>query len=144
MSWRSSTLRQQSGLNMRSLLPHRWKHLLWKDELGDEFLLLKFGEVCRYGRTTLRAYIWSHTKAVRVQNLGGKLKIKTDDGLFIVDFPHDLLASVIRLGAFRRRPPKRGRWIQDKEERLGHRILPFNPALAQLRSLRNACWQFGG
>jgi hypothetical protein len=50
----------------------------------------------------------------------------TDDSLhfFQIDARH--LPMLISLGAFKRRPRKKGRWVKDKEKLLGHRILPVD------------------
>ena len=50
---------------MIDLITRREKQLLYKDELGDVFLLLKYGEVFRYSKNVLRVIISLHSKAVQ-------------------------------------------------------------------------------
>ncbi|GAJ17445.1 unnamed protein product, partial [marine sediment metagenome] len=39
------------------------------------------------------------------------------------------LGRLIALGAFKRRPNIKGKWLKSKEQLLGHRIKVFQPAL---------------
>ena len=115
---------------MRSLLTEKQKHLLWKDELGDDFIILKYAEVYRYSKDTLRVCCWSRKKALQLINRGVVLaKDRTDDYLYYLDVNLKNLSLLIELGAFKRRPNIRGKWIAKKEELLSHKIKPFQPAL---------------
>ena len=121
---------KEESLNMKSLLTEKQKHLLWKDELGDDFIILKYAEVYRYSKTTLRVSCWSRKKALQLINKGVVLdKDRTDDLLYHLDVNIKDLPLLIALGTFKRRPNIRGKWIAEKEELLGHKIIPFQPAL---------------
>jgi len=117
-------------LNIRSLIDARLKHMLWKDECGDDLLLTKSGEIYRYSKTHLRAILWNRSKASQMRNKGYVQTHATDDGLFLINFPKDDLIPVIsHLGRFRKRPNLSGDWLNDKRERLAHQIIPFKPSL---------------
>jgi hypothetical protein len=132
MSARPTTQAQKLSLNMRSILPSRFKHMLWKDELGEDFVLTKSGEIYRYGQNELRAILWSATKCSLMQERGARLDHKTDDGLFLLNFPISELQAVISLlGSFRRRPSIKGAWVKDKQARLAHQVIAYRPTLVE-------------
>jgi hypothetical protein len=115
---------------MRSILPSRFKHMLWKDELGEDFVLTKSGEIYRYSQGELRTILWSFIKSSQMQERGARLEHRTYDGLFLLNFPISELQNVILLrGAFRKRPDIKGTWVKDKQARLAHQIIPYRPSL---------------
>ena len=115
---------------MNSLITEKQKHLLWRDEIGFPFLLLKYAEVYKYSDSTLRLFVFIPSKLPPLRKLGVILKEeRTDDGLYILDIKTKDLAQIIQLGQFKKRPHIKGRWIRDKEKRLGHRIYPYRPRL---------------
>ena len=120
---------------MRTLITKEHKHLLWKDELfgapgstNHTFLLLKYTEIYKYSENTLRLYIWNYPKWLQLRKKGVILnELPSDEPFHIVDVKVACLPLLIALGAFRQRPDIKGRWIERKEELLGHKILPYNP-----------------
>lgn len=115
---------------MKSLINQDFKHLLWKDEIGDNFILLKYGGVYRYSENTLRLLAWSRKIRIQLRRKGVVLnETSYDDGLYSLDIDRSNLSLLIELGTFKRRPHKNGKWIKTKERLLGHRIFPFNPTL---------------
>lgn len=68
-----------------------------------------------------------------IQNLQ-ELKIRPYE-LIAVDVDRSKLPLLIQMGAFNRRPYLNGRWIKDKERKLGHRILPYNPELREITKI---------
>ncbi|MDP8265264.1 MAG: hypothetical protein P9M12_07320 [Candidatus Aceula lacicola] len=115
---------------MIDLITRREKQLLYKDELGDVFLLLKYGEVFRYSKNVLRVIISLHSKAVQLRKSAVILnEDSTDDRLYIFDVNQRYLPQIIALGVFKRRPHKNGKWIKKMQKKLAHRIIPFNPIL---------------
>jgi hypothetical protein len=118
---------------MKTLVPAKYKKLLWKDEVGDTFILLKYAEIYRYSDTILKMVIWSYKQAQAVKKLGIVLaKDSTDDGLYIYDIHiRDLDKAIDMGGSFTNRFRKESKWIKDKEKRLAHRIIPYNGKLGK-------------
>ncbi|MCB9772243.1 MAG: hypothetical protein H6754_06795 [Candidatus Omnitrophica bacterium] len=115
---------------MKELITEQHRHLLWKDELGDYFLLLKFGEVFRYEEGILRIHCFSQ-KAFN--NLKKVCPIfnewSTDDKLYLADIDKADLYKVIKAWSPRKRFAQNSAWLKDKEKRLAHRIIPYRPEL---------------
>ena len=111
---------------MKTLLSKNQSHLLWRDEQKDDFILLKFAEVYRYSAKVLRLYVFSKKMLSLLRKMGLILEEHdTDDAFYIVKVKVENLPQLIKLGAFRRRPAIKGNWIKEKEEILGHKILPY-------------------
>ena len=104
------------------------RHLVWKDELGYKFILLKFGEVYRYSKKTIRCIICSSQKASSIRKMGSIFyDWGTSDGLYILETGIGNLGQIIQLGAFKQRPRLKGRWLEKAKEKLAHDIIPYNP-----------------
>ncbi len=104
----------------------KYRYLLWKDELGDAFLLLKYAEVYQYSKKELGVYCWSPQMYRLVKKktaISGHWR--SDDKLDIFRVKSSFLPELIALGIHKRRPDVRGNWIRDKEDRLGHCIIPL-------------------
>lgn len=115
---------------MRSLLTEEQKHLVWKDEQGDDFIMLKYAEIYRYSKNTLMISCWSKKKALQLIKKGIIIVWdRTDDLLYHLETDLKNLGLLITLGTFKRRPNIRGKWLKSKEELLCHRIKVFRPAL---------------
>lgn len=113
---------------MRNLLNRNWKYLLWKDELGDDFILLKYTEVFLYDKNTLRLFCWSNQKRLQLLKEGLVLnEDHVDEPFYILDVDRKNLDRLIAMGAHIRRPSIQGKWIRDKEKKLGHKVVPYNP-----------------
>ena len=121
-----------NDLYMKDLVPKKYKHLLYKDESPElcDFLLLNYAEVYRYSENTLRLLCWSPSKRLQVKN---KMRVSnewgTDDGLLLFDVNNSKLDDLIALGATKQRIHKGGKRLRGLEEKLGHKIYPFNPQL---------------
>ncbi len=50
----------------------------------------------------------------------------TSDGLYTFETNNENLDVLIQCGAQKRRVYRRGKWLKKREERLGHRIIPYN------------------
>jgi len=120
---------------MKNLILKKHKCMLWKDELYDikdstkhTFLLLKYAEVYKYSRTTLRLHIWNARKLSQMLKGGLIFNLVGLDEDFTIAYAKTAnLSSLIALGAFRKRPHIKGKWIKNKEKLLGHKILPYRP-----------------
>jgi len=112
---------------MKSLINTRYNHLLWRDELGGIFLLLKYAEVYKYSKDTVRMYIWGYKLYKVIKRKGIILKeILTDENFNIIEVKANYLPFLIKLGASKKRANIKGNWVKKQEERLGHKILVFN------------------
>ena len=125
-----------SGVNMnlymKDLISKKYKHLLYKDESPElcDFLLLNYAEVYIYSKTELRVITWSAQKASWIRsNLKISYDWSTDDGLYIFNVPKANLDDLIALGATKQRIYKNGKTLKKLENKLGHRIYPFNPII---------------
>jgi hypothetical protein len=113
---------------MKDIISKKQKHLLWQDELGDDFILLKYAEVYKYSENTLRLFVWSKKYMSQLQKIGVVLnEIETDDNFTIIETKVENLLQIIALGSFKRRPSIKGKWIKSKEAILAHKILPYRP-----------------
>jgi len=113
---------------MKNIISKKQKHLLWQDEFGSDFLLLKYAEVYKYSESTLRLFVWSKKYVFQLQKLGLVLnEIETDDSFTILEVKTENLPQIIALGSFKRRPSIKGKWVKSKEEILAHKILPYRP-----------------
>lgn len=110
---------------MSTIIPDKYKHMLWKDECGDDFLLLKYAEVYRYSKTTVRLHIWFKKYVLLVHSKGWILNERhLNEQFTVVDVDLTNLEQIIQLGAFKRRPDRNGAWIKRLEQILAHKIIP--------------------
>lgn len=101
-------------------LPH-----LWKDEIGNVFILTKYTEIYVYSNTVLGCYCWHRKTYLQLRKMGVIFDVQeTDDSLVYFKTERSNLHLLFELGMFKRRPHKNGRWIKSKEKLFGHRILP--------------------
>jgi hypothetical protein len=117
---------------MKDLISKKYKHLLYKDECPEltDFLILKYAEVYRNSETELKLLIFSPKKASQLRKMGVISDIwVTDDNLYISTTDNRNLDALIKLGATKRRINKKGNTLKSLEEKLGHKILTFNPKL---------------
>jgi len=115
---------------MKKLISEKYRQMIWKDEINDTFLLTKYCEIYKYSNKVLGLYIWSRKMCLQLQNMGLISKeCYTNDGLYCYYAEIENLDTIIQIGAFKRRPHKKGNWIIDKEKRLGHKILLFRGKL---------------
>jgi len=99
--------------------------ILFKDELGDPFLLTKVMEIYCYSNTVLQCYCWHKKTYLQLQKSGLIFDdLETSDRIYVFKVKRENLPRIYALGAFKRRPRRNGRWLKDKEHRLGHRITP--------------------
>ena len=55
--------------------------MIWRDEIGDSFVLVKYGEIFRYGENTLRLLTWSRQMCAQLRLKGVILnETSYDDG----------------------------------------------------------------
>lgn len=121
------------GEKLRDLINYPQKHLLWCDEIGDEFLLTKSMEIYQHSDTTLKCLCWRKRVYLQLEKMKViTLENVTDDHLYV--FYADLrnLPLLLSLGMHKRRPNIKGDYIRTLKERLGHDIL-VPPRLRNLK-----------
>jgi hypothetical protein len=115
---------------MNNFLKEKYRHLIWQDELGEPFLLLKFAEIFEYSETTLGLYCWSDKMLSVLRSKGLILTEKrTDDPLYVLTVDKCHLELLISLGSFKKRPDLKGKWIMGREKLLAHKIITFRRKL---------------
>ena len=113
-------------MTMKKLITRKQKHMLWHDELGSDFLLLKYAEVYLYSSDIVRLHVFSEKMLPQLRKRGLILDEKaSDDDFHIIYSKVENLPQIIKLGEFRRRPPINGKWIKHKERVLPHKILKY-------------------
>jgi len=111
---------------MKHLISQKERHLLWKDEVGDDFILLKFCEIYRYDDSQLGVIFFSGTIPLEIKPLIYDF-FPLGDGLYTCKTKAENLPRFIALGRWKKRPHVNGRLIKRLEKRLGHKILPYRP-----------------
>jgi hypothetical protein len=99
---------------------------LWRDDIGDVFLLTKTMEIYPYSKSVLGGYCWSRKTYLQLTKMGVIFDdLVTDDRIYRFYTKRTNLPLLLSLGAHKRRPYKNGKWLKDKERKLGHRIRPI-------------------
>ena len=118
----------QEGFNMKNLISKKYKCLLYQDEVHDTFLLLRTAEVFRKSETQLGVYCWVKSVFLKLKKLGiVSNEFITDDKLYCFTVDNANLPLLIATGRHFKRISQHGRWLKDKEKRLAHRIIRFDP-----------------
>ena len=88
---------------------------LWKDEIGDVFLLTKRMEIYAYSKTVLGCYCWHRKTYLQLQKMGVFFDVQeTDDSVVSFSVKRANLPQLLALGGFKRRPHRNGKWIKRK------------------------------
>jgi len=115
---------------MKNLISSQYKQLLFRDKCRDTFLITHYMEIYRKSKTTLGCSCWSHKTLVKLRSKGLIFdEWDTPDGLYYFETNNENLDVLIQCGAPKRRIHKKGKWLKSREQKLGHRIIPFNPKL---------------
>jgi hypothetical protein len=113
---------------MKILISDKYKHLLYKDEINDPFLLTNKMEIYLKSESVVGCYCWSFKTTVKLRSMGIIFnEWSTADGLYTFETKNENLEVLIQCGAPKRRVHKDGKWIKSREEKLGHKIIPYNP-----------------
>jgi len=114
---------------MKQLIDQSQKHLLWKDECGEDFLLLPWCEIFLYSDDIVGLYAFSYKKLALLREMEVITdEWETDDEFYTIYAKTSDLSRIIELGTFCRRPNLDGNWMRKTKERLGHDIIPYTPA----------------
>jgi hypothetical protein len=115
---------------MINLIFSKYSHLLYKDETSDTFLLTMYVEIYQKSETILKCSCWNKKVFSSLKKTGLIFnEWETSDKLFIFETESANLPLLIATGSHSRRVSRYGRWLRDKEKRLGHKIIPYNPLL---------------
>jgi hypothetical protein len=118
----------QRESNMKNLITKKHKCLLYRDEIFDSFLLLLNMEVYRKSETQLGVYCWVKSVFLKLKKLGiVSNEFITDDKLYCFTTDNANLPLLIATGRHFKRIYQHGRWLKDKERRLAHKIIRFDP-----------------
>ena len=115
---------------LQDITPNKYKHLLYKDEINDQFILTNHFEIFMYNSKLIKCYTFTR-KATKYAKEVLKIKdmpITSDICQFVVE--SEKISDLIELGATKRRIHKNGQKLKYLEEKIGHRIIPFNPKLS--------------
>lgn len=117
---------------MKDLITKKHKHLLYKDELGEPFLLIKYGEIFDGGENTIVLYTWSKAFRNKVAS-GCKIIHETDtsDPLYILTMDRSNLGFFLNPDRGRHRINLNGARLKQAEIKLCHKIIPYNPELQE-------------
>lgn len=102
----------------------KYKKTLYKDELGDNFFMLKYGEAFQYSEKTSRLHLWSKTACKNLAKLCPILNEDcTDDPLYIVDIKITDLPKILDIWGLKKRLMKNSKSLKNKEQKLAHKII---------------------
>lgn len=114
-------------MKLSELLKPEQRHLLWKDEINDPFILTRFCEIYKYSDTELTVLFFKNTMPKRFSHIISHLN-KTDEPLYGCRIKTENLPEILAISELKQRPNLRGKFIRDLEIRLGHKILPYRPS----------------
>jgi hypothetical protein len=85
-------------------------------------------EIYRQSNSTLKVLCWSKKVFSQLKKEGIiSNEFITDDNLYTFEVENAKLSRLFATGSHKRRIYKNGRWLKDKEKRLGHKIISYNP-----------------
>ncbi len=100
---------------------------LYRDECGDVFILTRHMELFVYSvkEQIIGGYSWHRNTVLLLQKQGVISDYQVDDdGIYRFRIHRRDLPKILQQDGHKRRPDFKGRWIRDKEVRLGHSIRP--------------------
>ena len=107
-------------------------HLLYKDELGDIFILTKHFEIYMKYDGIMGVYSWNTNALKKVKQYALNEPVTMLD-IHCFEIHADDLNKLIEQGVQKRRVHRNGTWLRDKEKRLGHLILPYTPTIQTIK-----------
>jgi len=111
---------------MIDLITTKHKHLLWKDEVGDPFLLFDWGSVWIYSKTVLGLNILVRDVCRRMLSKELIYEHQELDDTFDLCFAYvDKLPEILATNKWSKRLKINGNRLHDFERRLAHKIIPY-------------------
>lgn len=115
-------------MRIADLIEPKYRHLLWKDEIGDDFLLTDFGEIYLYSPDTIQLTLIFKKMTVRIKNMVQFWDYwVSGDNLYCFKTKLENLPEILTQNKLKKRFYLKGKRIRMFEERLGHKIIPFRP-----------------
>lgn len=110
-------------------IPKHLKHLIWKDEVGDDTVLTSHMEIFMYSPDTIKVHVFNLRKIHDITKNCEIIRDEglTDDGIWIAVLPLDSLEYLLSLGIGKRRPHIGGRHMKEMESLLAHKFIPYKP-----------------
>lgn len=98
---------KNKNFEIKDLIESKYVHMLWKDECGDGFLLLKWGEISTYSINILALCIFSKSVCSRMQKKGLIFDVLELYEQYSICYANvENLSKLLALGAYSRRIPK--------------------------------------
>lgn len=111
---------------MKDLISSKHRHLLWKDEIGDDFVLTNICSIYRYSDSILSIIFFSRTIPTHLKPLIFDY-FRTDDLLHTCKTNVENLPVFLATAKWKIRPDINGNFIKKLEKRLAHKIIPYRP-----------------
>lgn len=116
------------NLSMADLITEKHKQLLWKDECGDDFLLLKIGTIWRFDKNTLGLNVFVRRVCRRMLSHGLIYEhIETDDQFDVCYAKNAKLPALIAQDGRAIRMRRNCGMHRELERKLAHKIYPHRP-----------------
>ena len=116
-------------MRIEDLLSPDQRHYLYKDEIGDTFLLTKFGEIYLYSEDVLKVLCFRKSD---YQLISEKMPTfgfdRTDEPLIHFCIDRSNLSKILAVYRTSKRFKLDGRFINKARQILGHDIIPYKPA----------------
>ena len=118
---------------MKDFIAKNLKHLLYRDECYDDYLLLRWAEIFFKSNRSLGVNCFSRTKFLQIKRMGIIFEIdKTDDQWDLFSIKIKDLHRLLALGMQKRRLNKNSMWFNRQKKKIGHQIIPINPKLRDI------------
>ncbi len=102
------------------------RHLFWKDEVEDLFLLTRVMGLYWYNINTLTLLIWNYNTKVKLRDKGLIFdEIECDDGLLACKANIASLPYLLSINSVKKRFRRNSLRLKKLVELLGHKIIPF-------------------
>ena len=117
-------------LEMKDIITKNLKHILYREECFDDFLLLRWAEIYVKSNRSLCVNCFSRTKFNQIKKMGFIFDIdKTDDQWDIFCIKIEDLHQLLSLGIQKQRLNKNSKWMNRQKKKIGHQIIRINPKL---------------
>lgn len=114
------------NLSMIDLITSKHRHLLWRDECDDDFLLMKFGTIWRYSKTVLGLNVFVRKVCRLMLSQGLIYDHQALDDTFDLCFAKvEKLSGLIARDNRAIRMKRNCKMHRELEHKLAHKIYPY-------------------